>query len=107
MCEVHRDGTHSPLAASDLSTFGSMRSIMDMPIEGGKLAPPTFRGDSADVELFIRRFERLAVSHHLTDQERCDMVTDYCGRIVRETIEGFKAYQDGDWEKLKSDIQRF
>ena len=80
---------------------------MDMPIEGGKLAPPTFRGDSADVELFIRRFERLAVSHHLTDQERCDMVTDYCGRIVRETIEGFKAYQDGDWEKLKSDIRRF
>ena len=78
-----------------------------MPIEGGKLAPPTFRGDSADVELFIRRFERLAVSHHLTDQERCDMVTDYCGRIVRETIEGFKAYQDGDWEKLKSDIRRF
>ena len=80
---------------------------MDMPMEGGKLAPPTFRGDSADVGLFLRRFERLAVLHHLTEQERCETVTDYCGRMVRETIEGFKAYQEGNWEKLKADIRKF
>ncbi|KAI1791113.1 hypothetical protein LXA43DRAFT_973301 [Ganoderma leucocontextum] len=93
--------------SSDFSSIGSTRSIMDMPLEGGKLAPKTFKGDPADVESFLRRFERLAILHHLTSQERCEMVTDYCGRIVRETIEGFKAYRDGNWETLKADIRKF
>lgn len=78
---------------------------MDMPVEGTKLAPRIFKGDPADVEVFLRRFERLAMRHSLTEQERCETVVDYCSKVVRETIEGFAAYRQNDWTQLKANIR--
>ncbi|KAI0349796.1 hypothetical protein OH77DRAFT_1414305, partial [Trametes cingulata] len=97
----------SPLLGSDFSSVSSSRSIMDMPVEGTKLAPKVFRGDPGDVEPFLRRFERLAVLHNLTDREKCETVTDYCSKVIRETIEGFTAYQQGNWGQLKANIRIF
>lgn len=74
-------------------------------MEGGKLAPKTFRGDPAEVERFLRRFERLAIQHNLTLEQRCEMVTDYCSRRVRETIEGFQAHASKDWPALHQKIR--
>ena len=79
---------------------------MDMPITGSKQAPKTFRGDSTEVDRFLRQYERLAILHSLSDEEKCDMVTEYCGRRVRETIEGFKAHEDKDWTTLRAKIRK-
>lgn len=76
-----------------------------MPVEGTKLAPKIFRGDPADVAPFLRRFERLALLHNLSDKEKCETVTDYCSKLVRETIEGFAAYRQGNWSQLKANIR--
>ena len=46
---------YSPVTTSDFS-LGSSHSVMDMPVEGTKLAPRLFRGDSSEVEPFLRRF---------------------------------------------------
>ncbi|KAI9059363.1 hypothetical protein FKP32DRAFT_1533805, partial [Trametes sanguinea] len=83
------------------------RSIMDMPVEGSKLAPKKFRGESAEVEPFLRIFERLAALHNLTDGEKCETVTDYCNKRVRKTIEGFAAYRQRNWGQLKANIKVF
>ncbi|KAI0636164.1 hypothetical protein C8Q77DRAFT_1035779, partial [Trametes polyzona] len=94
----------SPLLGSDFSSVSSKHSVMNMPVEGTKLAPKIFRGDPADVAPFLCRFERLATLHNLTDQEKCETVTDYCSKLVRETIEGFTAYRQGNWTQLKANI---
>ncbi|TBU21913.1 hypothetical protein BD311DRAFT_782659 [Dichomitus squalens] len=80
---------------------------MDMPVEGTKLAPKLFKGEASEVEPFLRRYERLATLHNLTAKERCETVTDYCNRHVRETIEGFKAYHESNWDQLKADIRKY
>ncbi|KAI0672126.1 hypothetical protein C8Q78DRAFT_1077692 [Trametes maxima] len=96
-------GYHSPTSSSDFTV--SSRSILDMPVEGSRLAPKVFKGDAADVEPLIRKFERLATLNGLTDRDKCDTILDYCSRKVRETIEGFESHQDGDWTQLKEDIR--
>ncbi|KAJ2978244.1 hypothetical protein NUW54_g11315 [Trametes sanguinea] len=78
-----------------------------MPVEGTKLAPRTFKGDPAQVEQFLRRFERLAMLHNLSSREKCETVVDYCSRVVRETIQGFSAYWQFRWEELKENIRVF
>ncbi|KAI0375520.1 hypothetical protein BV20DRAFT_1031983 [Pilatotrama ljubarskyi] len=80
---------------------------MDMPVEGTKLAPKTFRGEAAEVEQFLRRFERLALLHNLTPREKCETIVDYCSRRVRETIQGFAAYRHGNWGELKENVRIF
>ncbi|KAH9846567.1 hypothetical protein C2E23DRAFT_684497, partial [Lenzites betulinus] len=94
----------SPTIGSDFS-LATSRSVLDMPVEGSRRAPKCFRGEAADVEPFLRKYERLALSYHLTEQEKCETITDYCGRIIRETIEGFPSYQRGAWTQLKEDIR--
>ncbi|KAI0671979.1 hypothetical protein C8Q78DRAFT_972111 [Trametes maxima] len=76
-----------------------------MPYEGSKLAPKTFRGDAAEVEPFLRRFERLAALHNLSPREKCETIVDYCSKVVRETIQGFAAYRQFDWGELKENIR--
>ena len=88
---------HSPSYGSDLSSIPSSRSVMDLPMEGTKLAPKTFKGDPAQVEQFLRRFERLAMLHNLSPREKCETIVDYCSKIVRETIQGFSAYRSHNW----------
>ena len=73
---------------------------MDLPMEGTKLAPKTFRGDPAQVEQFLRRFERLAMLHNLSPREKCETIVDYCSKVVRETIQGFAAYRMHNWEEI-------
>lgn len=75
------DGAHrspTPTIGSDFSIATSY-SVLDMPVEGSCQAPKQFRGEASDVEPFLRKYERLALSYHLTNQERCETVTDYCG----------------------------
>ena len=98
---THR--AQSPGITSDFSLSG--RSAWDMPVEGSKLAPKTFKGDPAEVDAFLRKFERVAIQHSLTDLEKCEMITDYCTRRVRETIEGFKAHAEKNWEALREKIR--
>ncbi|KAI0632636.1 hypothetical protein C8Q77DRAFT_1058494, partial [Trametes polyzona] len=105
--EGHTTRATSPFTTSEFSSIGSTRSIMGMPVEGTKLAPKVFRGNPAEVETFLRRFERLALLHNLTERERCETVTDYCSRVVRETIEGFPAFRNGNWTQLKANIRVF
>ncbi|KAI9058100.1 hypothetical protein FKP32DRAFT_1582486 [Trametes sanguinea] len=106
--DARSSGVHSPTLGSDyLSSVSSSRSIVDMPVEGTKLAPRTFRGDPAQVEQFLRRFERLAMLHNLSSREKCETVVDYCSRVVRETIQGFSAYRQFRWEELKENIRVF
>ncbi|OSC96325.1 hypothetical protein PYCCODRAFT_1472714 [Trametes coccinea BRFM310] len=97
-------GYRSPTLESDitLSTRSSTRSVLEMPLEGSRYAPKKFRGHPSDIEPFLRKFERLAA---LKNQEKCETVLDYCGRTVRETIEGFASYQNYDWDQLKRDIK--
>ncbi|KAJ8462651.1 hypothetical protein ONZ51_g10764 [Trametes cubensis] len=78
-----------------------------MPVEGTKLAPKTFRGDPAEVEQFLRRFERLAMLHNLSAREKCETIVDYCSKVVRETIQGFSAYRLHNWEELKQNVRIF
>lgn len=105
MTEDHNfTGYRSPTTFSDISTASS-RSVLDMPIEGSRRAPKRFKGDAAEVESFLRKYERLAASNNLSEREKCDTVLDYCGRTVRETIEGFRSYQQGNWAQLKEDIR--
>ncbi|KAH9855427.1 hypothetical protein C2E23DRAFT_724041, partial [Lenzites betulinus] len=101
---AHRSPT--PTIGSDFSIATSY-SVLDMPVEGSRRAPKQFRGEASDVEPFLRKYERLALSYHLSNQEKCETVTDYCGRVVRETIEGFPSYQQGNWTQLKEDIRVF
>ncbi|CDO69398.1 hypothetical protein BN946_scf184270.g1, partial [Trametes cinnabarina] len=100
-------GYRSPTLESDitLSTRSSTRSVLEMPLEGSRYAPKKFQGHPSDIEPFLRKFERLAALNNLTNQEKCETVLDYCGRTVRETIEGFASYQNYDWDQLKKDIK--
>ncbi|OSD06263.1 hypothetical protein PYCCODRAFT_1422583 [Trametes coccinea BRFM310] len=85
--EARSSGVHSPTLGSDyLSSVSSRRSIVDMPMEGTKLAPRTFKGDPA---------------------QKCETVVDYCSRVVRETIQGFSAYRQFRWDELKENIRVF
>ncbi|KAI9060443.1 hypothetical protein FKP32DRAFT_1613477 [Trametes sanguinea] len=66
-----------------------------MPVEGSKLAPKNFRGESAEVGPFLHRFKQLAALHNLTDGEKCKPVIDYC----------IAAYRQRDWGQLKANIK--
>ncbi|EIW51202.1 uncharacterized protein TRAVEDRAFT_137787, partial [Trametes versicolor FP-101664 SS1] len=99
----------SPSVATDFSLGSrsgrSALTVLDMPVEGSRRAPKHFKGEASDVEPFLRKYERLAITHNLTEREKCDTILDYCGRVVRETIEGFPSFQQGTWEQLKEDIR--
>ncbi|THH21601.1 hypothetical protein EUX98_g8340 [Antrodiella citrinella] len=77
-----------------------------MPMARTKTAPKTFRGRPEDLKPFLRQYERLAALHELDSREKCDAVGDYCSTRIKETIEGLRSFQQGQWDLLKTDIER-
>lgn len=101
----------SPISSNslptDFSLMSSRHSALDMPYDGSKSAPKKFRGSPDKIKAFLRQFEKLANLHNLSDKEKCEFVTDYCSRHVKEVIEGFSSHRLGNWRTLKEDIERY
>ncbi|KAI0349232.1 hypothetical protein OH77DRAFT_1440539 [Trametes cingulata] len=96
-------GYRSPAGVSDFTL--SSRSVLEMPLEGSRKAPKQFKGDPSDVEPFLRKYERLATLYGLSDQEKCQTILDYCGRL-----EDIWVYWNADLESKRfrvKDLQRF
>lgn len=81
-------------------------TILNLPLPGGKQAPPKFTGDASQVEDFLDAYERLLTYYNITSpRDRCRSVLRYVSRRVREVIEALDTYQTSDWTGLKADIE--
>ena len=80
-------------------------SILDLPVLGGKGSPKKFRGDHAKVATFLDHYDQLCTQFNLvSEQDQCKAMLRYCGRKVRETIEGLSSYRNPDYVQLKMDM---
>ena len=96
--------TNSPTPAMNQAPRGAA----DLPIEGTKGAPKKFKGHSATVEDFLRRYEKLCTKYNVTDgRERIENITQYCSREVREFLEGLTSYRGNNWDAFKQDFKEF
>ena len=84
------------------------RGPADLPLAGSKNAPKKFKGQSSDVEDFVRYYEKLCTKYAVTsDRDRIENIAQYCSRQVREFLEGLPTYQNGTWAQFKRDILEF
>src|SRR5215470_17053848 len=76
-----------------------------MPFLGDRGAPEKFTGNSSYVKRFLRHYNRLCTDHGVTaDQDKCEMVLDYCSHKVNRVIENLKSYKDKNWSDLEHDL---
>ncbi|KAI0734990.1 hypothetical protein BC629DRAFT_1600777 [Irpex lacteus] len=83
-------------------------TVADMPFLGTKGAPKKFKGKSADVETFLRHYERMIAKYNLTtDKEKVENITQYCSKAVRQFMEGLTSYGTPDWTAFAKDLRKF
>ena len=61
-----------------------LKTLLDMPPQGSKIAPRTFGGVPSTINKFLERFELLAKHCRLTEEERSIMVIDYRSMRLEE-----------------------
>ena len=82
-------------------------SVVDLPLPGTKGAPKKFKGDFSEVDRFLHYYERLCKKFNVTrGDEKVENITQYCSRVVRETMEGLASYEGQDWDKFKADVRK-
>ncbi|KAJ7772524.1 hypothetical protein DFH07DRAFT_733676, partial [Mycena maculata] len=84
-----------------------IRTVRDMPLRGGKNAPPTFRGKYSEVDQFILHYEKLLFQNNVTDHgERCESILQYCSRKVQEFVKA-STPNPPNWPALKDAILKY
>ena len=80
----------------------------DLPIAGTKGAPKKFKGHAADVDQFLRHYERLLAKYNIvSDKDKVESITQYCSRDVREFLEGLSSYLNPQWNNFAKDIRKY
>ena len=73
-----------------------------------KGAPKKFKGKSADVDIFLRHYERMIPKYNLTtDKEQVENITQYCSKAVRQFMEGLSSYRTPNWTQFAKDLRKF
>jgi hypothetical protein len=84
-----------------------LHTSYDLPPQGSKEAPKTFRGKYMEVQNFIDHYERLLNKCRVqSDHEKCQNILMYCSVDVRYVIQTLEGYEAARWSKLKKEILR-
>ena len=78
-----------------------------LPTLGSKSAPSKFSGNYKDIKTFIRHYERLCKAYHVSGEEKCERIIDYCSRHVTTFIESLVSYKNKDWNTLCTDLMEY
>ena len=86
----------------------SPMSYINLPIVGGKQAPPKFKGHHRDLTRFLNRFEHVCTQFNVTEsKQKCLGIIQYCSNSVADTIENLESYQKQDYNELVKDLHWF
>jgi len=82
-----------------------MLSILDIPVLGGKGSPKKFKGDHTKVATFLDHYDQLCTQFYINkSSDKCKAILQYCGRQVREIIEGLDSFWSGNYTLLQQDL---
>ncbi|KAJ7270988.1 hypothetical protein C8J57DRAFT_1507947 [Mycena rebaudengoi] len=89
-------------------SYSLPRTALDMPARHSKEAPRIFRGKYSEVDLFLRTYDKLLKKYNvIDDQERCELILEYCSTEVTEFVKSSKHYKTPDWKELRAEIWKF
>ena len=102
-------GQSSTTGASGINpATSSPMSYINLPIVGGKQAPPKFKGHHRDLTRFLNRFEHVCTQFNVTEsKQKCLGIIQYCSNSVADTIENLESYQKQDYNELVKDLHWF
>jgi hypothetical protein len=104
----HMLSSSPPNIPTNPSNYKPVPSIITMPIQGTKSAPPTFKGRSSEVKRFIKQYEKLLAKNNVVlDSEKVEGIKEYCSLNVENFIESSIHYSNPNWEQLKKEILKY
>ena len=94
-----------PLSSSAHSTMSNTKGPAAMPAPRSNKAP--FFGDQAGdaLEVFLREYENLALTHALTPRERVEQILRYVSPELCDLWQFLDGYASRDWQTFRQSIQ--
>jgi hypothetical protein len=85
-----------------MATLGLPAIMHLFPLPGTPGAPPTFNG--RNVTSFLKKYDFMCDKYQIQDSMRLKMVSEYCEDNMVWEIEGFAAWEEKNWDRLKAEM---
>lgn len=82
--------------------------LYNMPMQGSKQAPKTFKGKYKDIDRFIKHYKRLLDQYHIiTEPDKCNGILEYCSEKVKDFIESSEHFKNPNWPYLEIELLKY